>query len=428
MSEESIEKMMIPVQRAVFEEYWHVLDIGLIVPNLESKWSSWFFNLRALLSGVTMALMAGNFLYTCIAHADNLGLMAFSLHMSILGIIGLGVLICSIKDRYRGIRFVHHFVVQMRDHCVYADCEYNKELIKKRGQLKRKLAIFWPVYYGLTFVVLIVISPYIDSYLGTAPVPNESGDGFAMTLALPCWSPFDADHSTFGFIVTFAFELGYIAAILIPVSAGIFFYLGNQLAILDHLRLLRHSLGELDKRAAKLHKSKYPGVKIDKYSTDFDDCYYECLRDNIRHHQYILKAITEYQAIMSIPLFIPFLGASMLIALSGAHIISDDPKVAKKINEGAVACGEILLMVLTCVLGEELTHESENLFNAFYDTKWYNRSTRVKKAISIGLYMTTQPIVFKVGNLVTLNNSNLGVVMNSAYSTFNLFYATQQEK
>ncbi|CAB0020442.1 unnamed protein product [Nesidiocoris tenuis] len=54
---------------------------------------------------------------------------------------------------------------------------------------------------------------------GTAPVPNESGDGFAMTLALPCWSPFDADHSTFGFIVTFAFELGYIAAILIPVSA-----------------------------------------------------------------------------------------------------------------------------------------------------------------------------------------------------------------
>ncbi|CAB0007412.1 unnamed protein product [Nesidiocoris tenuis] len=192
--------------RAVFEEYWHVLDIGLIVPNLESKWSSWFFNLRAFLSGVTMALMAGNFLYTCIAHADNLGLMAFSLHMSILGIIGLGVLICSIKDRYRGIRFVHHFVVQMRDHCVYADCEYNKELIKRRGQLKRKLAIF--------------LARLLRTYVrGTAPVPNESGDGFAMTLALPCWSPFDADHSTFGFIVTFAFELGYIAAILIPVSA-----------------------------------------------------------------------------------------------------------------------------------------------------------------------------------------------------------------
>lgn len=35
--------------------------------------------------------------------------------------------------------------------------------------------------------------------------------------------------------------------------------------------------------------------------------------------------------------------------------------MAKKINEGAVACGEILLMVLTCVLGEELTHEVNKL-------------------------------------------------------------------
>ncbi|KAF6211375.1 hypothetical protein GE061_011887 [Apolygus lucorum] len=63
------------------------------------------------------------------------------------------------------------------------------------------------------------------------------------------------------------------------IGLGVFINMISQMSILDEMKLLIRSVGELDSRTSRLLTDKYPEQSIDKYSEKYDKCYFECLKE-----------------------------------------------------------------------------------------------------------------------------------------------------
>ncbi|BES90770.1 Odorant receptor [Nesidiocoris tenuis] len=407
------------------EEYSYFLDIGLVYPQINTKIWHFFYNIRFACLVSFVLYVGGWFLRTAVIALSDLSISGIALHVIIIGFVGTGIVLLSYKNRSIFWEYLIYFNIQKAQNVAYANNDLDRKLKMERQILKKKICIMWPAYYGIVFAVLIVLSPIIDNCMGMSSPPNESGNGIAMTLPLPSWTPFDADHSWTAFFLTFLFQLAYFAGLAIPWSAGMMFFLENSLLILDHMKLLINSLQEIDNRAKHLYEVRYPGRKFDENSKEYDDCYYACLRDSIIHYIYLKKSFKMYGQIISFSLFILFAVGAFSMALAGAHVMSDGPKMTKKVCEIFLVIGEVVLMGMYCVFGETFKSKCEEIRDEIYGTQWYNRSAKVRRAISIFMHMTLNPMVLVAGNLIAINLLTFSMTMNSAYSYLNLFYATQ---
>ncbi|XP_075222258.1 odorant receptor 49a-like [Lycorma delicatula] len=91
-----------------------------------------------------------------------------------------------------------------------------------------------------------------------------------------------------------------------------------------------------------------------------------------------------------------------------------------KISEGLQCLVATYLTYLLDVSGENIITEGENLRNAFYEFSWIDKPESLKKALLIVMAQSNIPIQIKPLGLHVLNLKNFALVMNAAYSYYNL--------
>ncbi|KAF6217072.1 hypothetical protein GE061_001425 [Apolygus lucorum] len=209
------------------------------------------------------------------------------------------------------------------------------------------------------------LPPLVDCIMGVTHHPNDSLNGIATTLGLPMWTPLDADHSWTSYFIVVYMQIVFFKTVTVGWGFGIFYMSISQLTLLDEMRLLRKSLEEIDTRATQLFTLKYQRQPVNRKTKEYDDCYYECLKENIIHHQFIRKYYSEYQKLVGWTIAIPIYLSSVVLALSCSYIMLND-----------------------------------ELRNELYNTEWYDRSKKVKQAISICLHITYMPMRLYCGYMV----------------------------
>ncbi|KAF6211380.1 hypothetical protein GE061_011892 [Apolygus lucorum] len=239
------------------------------------------------------------------------------------------------------------------------------------------------------------------------------------------WTPLDADHSWFDYCIVCSMQLFFFGSSCLFIALGVFYSMISQMSILDEMKLLIRSVDELDSRTSRLLTDICPEQSIDKCSEKYDKCYFQCLKDNIIHHSFIQRTFSEYQNLVSVTLAIPFFFSSITIALFFADITSGSLTVVELSIEVFHMCMYIIMMAVMCYIGQRFTFKNEELRDSLYNTEWYNRSKEVKRAISVCMHVTYIPMELLIGNIMILNHENFSIIVNSAYSTFNMFYALQ---
>ncbi|KAF6211378.1 hypothetical protein GE061_011890 [Apolygus lucorum] len=368
-----------------------------------------------------------SYLVTCILNMDDISQASFPVNVVIIHLTVMVIFYQIVRLPWtENVTIIDNLVTIVKgreEYCKYTGTQYDVYLINRRSKILRRITEIFTYICG--FQISWLILPVINTVFGDKRVPNEVGNGVAITLGVPMWTPLDADHSWFYYCIVSSMQLFFFGSSSLFIGLGVFYNVISQMSILDEMKLLIRSVDELDSRTSRLLTDKYPNLSIDKYSEKYDKCYFQCLKDNIIHHSFIQRTFSEYQNLVSLSLATPFFFSSIIIALFFADITSGSLTLVELSIEVMHMCSHISLMAMMCYFGQLFTLENEEIRDSLYNTEWYNRSKEVRRAISVCMHVTFIPMELLVGNIMILNHENFSLCVNSAYTTFNIFYALQ---
>ncbi|KAF6215068.1 hypothetical protein GE061_009817 [Apolygus lucorum] len=281
------------------------------------------------------------------------------------------------------------------------------------------LVIFLSCYGACGLIA--VIFPFVDLYLKNADQVTNVPEIYWKGLPFAVWWPYDVHNSTSAWILCFLSQgIWALFAPVIVTTAVVLCFYGAEL-ILNHFKLLIFSVKNLDQRTEAMYERKYKQNSRTQLENVYEDCFYECIVQNVKHHHIILKIVEEFLALANYAIAVPFFGGALLLGLAGMNLLStDDLRIGPKIFCASVGATEATNMFLLCVYGEKFQHEGEELFNSIICTRWYKRSMKCRKALMIMQCGSFRPPKITAARMIELNMATFSNLVNSAYSIFNL--------
>ncbi|KAF6197422.1 hypothetical protein GE061_020220 [Apolygus lucorum] len=417
-----------PTMKKIYNDHLRAFDqLKMIKPIFCDTHFKWY-TLLAYFGLVLHNTFVGiSFLATCILNMDDISQASFSANMVIIYLTSMAIVYQLVRLSWtENVTIIDNLVTIVKgreNYCKYTGTQYDVNLNNRRSKILRYGTMIYTYVFGFQFLWYVIILPVSNSLFGEKRLSNEIGNGVAVTLGVPMWTPLDADHSWFDYCIVCSMQLFFLSSSALLMGQGVFYNMISQMHILDEMKLLVRSVDELDSRTLRLLTDKYPELSIDKYSEKYDKCYFECLKENIIHHSFIQRTFREYQDLVSVTLAIPFFFSSMIIALFFTDITSGSLTVVKLSIEVIHMFIDISIMAMMCYFGQLITLKNEELRDSLYNTDWYNRSKEVKRAISVCMHVTYIPMELLIGNIMILNHESFSLIVNSAYSTFNIFLA-----
>ncbi|KAF6203818.1 hypothetical protein GE061_002153 [Apolygus lucorum] len=362
--------------------------------------------------------------YTTYLLRDNIGYMSQALHLLIVGCVTTTASFTITINRYK----VEKFVVFFEDPwslCEYSRNDFFEELMKETQKKKTRLIVTWILIYGICGVVGLLQSG-INTVFGTQSELTDVNGAWVM-LPFIMWWPEDITASTGAWMRAFLVQSLYLYFCVIMVISGVVFAFSAVERILDQVKLLIYGIKTLDRRAKDMFQQKFPGSDMKYMEKEYDDCYYECLVQNVKHHHKMIKWIETFLDMASLPIAVPFYGGAVLLGMALITITEkDDPRVGPKCLAACLAFSEAYNMYLLCDVGQRLENLSQELYDTLYFSRWHTRSPKVKRAVQIMRVGCQKPIVFTAAKLLVLNMSLFADLVNSAYSIFNLKAASEK--
>ncbi|CAH1405356.1 unnamed protein product [Nezara viridula] len=93
------------------------------------------------------------------------------------------------------------------------------------------------------------------------------------------------------------------------------------------------------------------------------------------------------------------------------------------LTSSVLGCIEVGYMAFISFLGQQIIDLNDELRVKMYESKWYYGSKRTKNSIQIFQQMTLKPLVIMSASIIPINLDTFAMVMNSAYSYYNLINA-----
>nr|APZ81440.1 olfactory receptor 18 [Adelphocoris lineolatus] len=364
-------------------------------------------------------LISADLLYSSIVLRNNISLFTVAFHAFLINCVVLTGSVSLTLQRRRTTEFLYNF-----DFTGYwTEYQESKFFVTLEAQSRRRilqlLILFLSGYCACGMIG--VVGPFVDMRLGIDEnVTNVTGI-YWKGLPFAMWWPFDAHKSTISWISCFMCQGLWASFAPLMCTSAIILCFNSCEKLLNHMKLLIYAIEHLDLRAKNIFKKKFKYVTPDKQGIEYDDCYYECIVQNVKHHQKIVKAIDDFMILANYAIAVPFFGGGLLLGLAGLNILSrDDPRVGPKLFCASLGMTEALNMLLLCVYGEKFQHEGEKLFTSIMYTKWYTRSLKCRKALMILQCGTLRPVKITAAKLIVLNMATFANLTNSAYSIFNL--------
>ncbi|KAF6215488.1 hypothetical protein GE061_010242 [Apolygus lucorum] len=361
--------------------------------------------------------------YSSYLNRDNMAVASGCIHILITAFVVLGISLTLQRLRKDVVQLLSLDEII----CEYQCSEYLSNLIRKSDQKLRFLLIFWVALYGSS-AWIAVIFPFIDVYFGYELSLSNVTDVYWKGLPFASWWPMDADNSNLAWTTCFMSQGLYAFFAASSATSGMLCFAIFSEDIFNHIKLLVNSIERLEKRAKLMFKMLHPGKSLRNSLDEYDECYYNCILQNVKHHQKIVIKKDLLMKIANIPVAVPFFGGAMLLGLAGINLLSDgDIRIAPKVLFTCLGVTEAAQMFLLCHYGEQFRTQSELLFNATFYTKCYRRSMKCKRAMMIFRLGVSRPMAISAAKLIVLNMGTFANLVNSAYSIFNLQSITTQE-
>nr|APZ81431.1 olfactory receptor 9 [Adelphocoris lineolatus] len=413
-------------ERMLRREFWILTVIGGTYGFFHEKAWAVVSTINYVVLYSIMALTMSILAYTVYLLQGQLGYLSQALNIFIVGMVVVTATLTLTLSRPKMQAFLA-FYDDPWSFCEYSRNEYFENLMLHTVKKKNKLILTWAFLYGLCGAVG-VCQPVIDKIFGrSSEITNVNGAW--LNLPIIFWWPFDPTESTLIWMVPFMLQSLFLGYSAIVVASAVSLCFATADLVMDQFKLVIYGINNLDNRAKEMYKKRFPGSDMKRMDNrEYDDCYYDCLVQNVKHHVDTLKWMDKFNDMASLPVAVPFFGGAVLIGMALITITEeDDPRLGPKCLAAMSAFSELYNMYLLCKLGQEWQQLSDDLLDALYGCRWSGRSERVKKAIRIMRLSCARPMKFTAAKLLVLNMQLFSDLINSAYSIFNL-KAVSQEK
>ncbi|PSN49290.1 hypothetical protein C0J52_24265 [Blattella germanica] len=85
-------------------------------------------------------------------------------------------------------------------------------------------------------------------------------------------------------------------------------------------------------------------------------------------------------------------------------------------------------LLLPCWYGQRVTDQSERIQDAVYGCRWYEESTKFKKAVQIIIMRCQRPICFSVGGFAYISRETWLSIIHFTYSILLVLRNMDEEK
>ncbi|KAK9506763.1 hypothetical protein O3M35_008640 [Rhynocoris fuscipes] len=313
------------VYQYIEKHYWYLLRYSCLYPKLDTPvWKA-----MSIVQFIFMFFYLLYQIFTIIVTAfkliDTQTLLFEMMHYTIL-MIDLIFLFIALNMRRKYFAILHRYMVKGLSEY---DCEtenYRNKLNEEIKNNKKKLLTLTLISYAGICLFVFMVAPLMDSYLSDNNDQKEIYNkyGVSMNLPAPQWIPFGSDT-----LITFIFALfmqilaGGICAIVF--MAAIIIVLNCSLKIASEIDLLIKSIERLPERTLSLYRTIYGNRNVDfskiRENTDLLNCYNECLKQNVQHHQQIIKMFNIFSIVMGPIIFVVLSMGSLLIGLSATGFV-----------------------------------------------------------------------------------------------------------
>nr|QQP19714.1 olfactory receptor 19 [Tropidothorax elegans] len=214
-------------------------------------------------------------------------------------------------------------------------------------------------------------------------------------LPYPYYMPFDTS-SFVGFSA--AYLVTFIATVIIfgNATTSTDMYMSCVTQTTAQLKILNLSLRCLSKRALVLYQREVHDI-LDTVDAPgilrkdiINRCMVQCLKENIKHHQTIIRYRNAYTKYVSCSMFASMTCGSLAYA---AHIFL----ILQKLGPGMTfiyffdGCAELMYNFIINYQGEEVLQESSALFESLYATPWLEGNKEFRQMIEVMMAYTLNP-------------------------------------
>nr|AXX83013.1 odorant receptor [Yemma signatus] len=239
-------------------------------------------------------------------------------------------------------------------------------------------------------------------------------------LPQPVYIPFQT-RTNIGYSLGLAVNcvlLSYICAIVASMDE---IYVSFMIQLKAQLELLRISLGRIEERAMSRCGEKMSRSRDLYSSSGFQDSMCLCLRNNIRHHQQILRMKNTMQNyVRVIILLLVCLASLVLAAISLLVLESTDTFIVGVFGFSMVV--EMSFTFQFCWYAEQVMHESSEVFQAVYSTPWWRCNKKFRLHVSFMLANCREPMSTRaawVSSIIASLNT-FGSIISRMYQLMNV--------
>ncbi|PSN33452.1 Odorant receptor 11 [Blattella germanica] len=153
-------------------------------------------------------------------------------------------------------------------------------------------------------------------------------------------------------------------------------------------------------------------------SREHEEMAFNYLVQCIKYHQALLEFCEDVNQ---------YLGPILLLFLLGFEgmVIFSAVRLAMGLSEGnfkffASVIYVVFWPLVICIVGQDLTNQSENVQFAAYNSRWYNHSTRIKKQFQMMIMRAQKPVKIPVGKFYSVSLETYSDMGNKVYAIFTL--------
>nr|QQP19763.1 olfactory receptor 68 [Tropidothorax elegans] len=271
------------------------------------------------------------------------------------------------------------------------------------------------------FILFCVLRPIFIFFIGNGDAKNKPVNPCIM---MPLYVPFDTTNNVGFVLVNLLASVPSFYTVLAAICVEET-YIGATSNIMIQLKLLNYSVSVIQRRAySRLKKAKDIPVDEDIFGRkDFQDCMYACLRENVRHHQKIIRAYVKMRTYIGLTLLILAVLASGVLAVVGVAILQslkNRSQMFMVLPYLLLGANEAAFAFRFCYFGEAVATECEDFFRLLYCTPWYLCSEQFKSLLIVMLKNTDHIKMKAPLYNFTASYKSFGEIMNTMYQLLSL--------
>nr|APZ81441.1 olfactory receptor 19 [Adelphocoris lineolatus] len=342
------------VRRVVNENYSIIPRLSNMVSSIDEGYIPLNI-IHSIIFNVLVYLYLYLFVVTCYLLRDDFVLVGVQFHYLLLALFGSVFQFHMYTSRLSFLQahkiIALDFYTYEMDLLVDEKAKFKEYMLKQRRQL-----IPFMFLIGVIGMFIVGFGPLIDNMVGA----GHDGDylnGVYMKTPIPMYFPFEIDDAVSHYAAT-GFQIVTVVMLALSISGVVFMYVVTTQNLALQFRVLIASLNKLKERSKARFDKLYPNDKINPKNLSNDDkfqqCIAFCLRENIKHHQVMIKYYLIHARLIGVPILSAFFMGTFIIALSMIILVEKTDRYGLLMTNTLAMIGEVGNLFIACYFGEEI--------------------------------------------------------------------------